>query len=191
VYAKFRNAEDNESFDVKQWTLLNAVTGGSAISNPTNIYDFIDQEYAIPFYGTTKTTANGSFTTQSANSVIVGTTTDVNTYVTVGDLVRVYSPLFPTTYFIDKVVAANTTSFTVGTAVSNSSVIGTGFKVDTLNNSKSGFLDIQSQNILTYYNNSYAKFQGYDAFCLKVVLLSQDNIKIPYVDDIRAIAVSA
>lgn len=191
VYAKFRNAEDNESFDVKQWTLLNAVTNGSAISNPTNIYDFVDQEYAVPFYQTTKQTANGSFVTQSSNSVIVGSSTDVNTYVTVGDLVRVYSPLFPTTYFIDKVVASNTTTLTVGTAISNSSLVGSGFKVDVLNNAKSGFLDIQSQNVLTYYNNTYAKFQGYDAFCLKVVLLSEDNIKIPYVDDIRAIAVSA
>jgi hypothetical protein len=70
-------------------------------------------------------------------------------------------------------------------------LVQTGLQVDVLENPYSGFLDIQNNNILTYFNNTHAKFQGYDNFVLKVVLLSDDNVSVPYLHDIRAIAVSA
>jgi len=70
-------------------------------------------------------------------------------------------------------------------------LVGTGLKVDVIDRPSSAFLDIQSQNIVTYYNKAKSIHRGFDSFAIKIVLLSEDGIKVPYVDDVRAIAVSA
>jgi hypothetical protein len=66
-----------------------------------------------------------------------------------------------------------------------------GFFIDVISRPNSGFLDNQNQNVLTYFNKSLSKFRTYNSFALKIVLLSDDGVNIPFVDDIRAIAVSA
>lgn len=159
-------------------------------SNPANISDMVGLEFSAPLYGT-GTTATGQFATTSACNVITGTSGTVNTSIAVGSLVRVYSPIIPTTYFLDTVTASNTTTFTVASAVSNASLVATGLQVDVITNPKAAFLDNQNKNILTYFNNSYAKFQTYDSFAVKLVFTSTDAVVVPFVDDVRAIAVSA
>lgn len=190
VYVRGLNPEDNESFDLKDWTELTLRESTNLRSNPSNINDMLEFTYDVPFYQS-GTKVSGEFRTQSANAVILGTSGAVNTDIKVGDVVRVYSSLFENTHFVDTVIASNTTSFTVGKAVSNSSVVGTGFYVDKISVKNSGFLDIQNGNIFTYYNKSLSKFVGYSTFSLKIVLLSSDGISIPYVDDVRLLAVSA
>lgn len=191
VYARLRNSEDLESMDLKDWTELSLVTSNTEFSNPTNIYDRKELEYAIPFYRT-GTTAVGQFQTLSACTVITGTSGAVSTDVAPGSLVRVYSPIIPSTYFVDTVLASNTTTFTVARGTgSNASLVATGLKVDVIDRSSSAFLDIQAQNIVTYYNKAKAPQKGFDSFAIKIVLLSEDGVKVPYVDDVRAIAVSA
>jgi hypothetical protein len=191
VYARLRNSEDLESMDLKDWTELSLVTANTDYSNPTNIYDRKELEYSIPFYRL-GTTATGSFTTLSACTVVTGTSGSVSTEIANGNLVRVYSPIIPSTYFVDTVVESNTTTFTLATGTgANASLVGTGLKVDVIDRPSSAFLDIQSQNIVTYYNKARAIHKGFDSFALKIVLLSEDGIKVPYVDDVRAIAVSA
>lgn len=191
VYARLRNSEDLESMDLKDWTELSMVTPSTDYSNPTNIYDRKEIEYALPFYRT-GTTAVGQFSTSSACTVITGTSGAVNTDIAPGSLVRVYSPIIPSTYFVDTVLSSNTTTITVATGTgSNTSLVGSGLKVDVIDRPSSAFLDIQSQNIATYYNKARAIQRGFDSFVIKIVLLSDDGVKVPYVDDIRAIAVSA
>lgn len=192
LYGKFRNSNDDEQLSVKPWTQLTLVSDSAVVSNPTNIYDLIELEYAVPYEPVSNSTATGTFTTTSSSAVITGTSGAVNTDISVGQLVKVYSPLFPTTnYFIDRVVDANTTTITVSKAVTNISLITAGLRVDVLKNKNSAFIDIQSLNTLTYFNGNSAKFRGYDSFALKIVLLSENNVNIPFVDDVRAIAVSA
>lgn len=191
VYVKAGNPEDYEFFDSKDWTEMFLEESSNLVSNPANLQDYIELTYNVPYYreGSKLT---GQFRTQSANAVIIGTSGSVNTEVTVGDLVRVYSPSDEVeTHFVDIVTAANTTSFTVGKQVSNASLIGTGFNVDKITQKNSGFIDIQNNNVFTYFNSSSAKFNGFQTFAVKIVLLSSDQIAIPYVEDIRAIAVSA
>jgi len=192
LYGKFRNSNDNEQLSVKPWTQLQLTSDTSVVSNPTNIYDLIELEYSVPYQPVSNSTATGTFTTTNGSAVITGTSGTVNTNITVGQLVKVYSALFPATnYFIDRVVDANTTTITVSKAVTNTSLVTSGLTVDVLKNKDSAFIDIQSLNTLTYFNSSSAKFRGYDSFALKVVLLSDNSVSIPFVDDIRAIAVSA
>jgi len=190
VYVRALNPEDNEAFDLKDWTELTLQESTNLRSNPANINDFIEFTYNVPFYQT-GTRVPGQFTTQSSNAVILGTSGSVNTDITVGDVVRVYSSLFDNTHFVDTVTAANTTSFTVGKLVSNSSLVASGLNVDKIARKNSGFLDIQNGNMFTYYNRSLSKFQGYATFSLKIVLLSSDGINVPYLDDVRLLAVSA
>ena len=190
VYVRALNPEDNESFDLKDWTELTLDQSSNIRSNPTNIYDRQEFTYSVPFYQA-GTAVSGQFTTQSANAVVLGTSGSVSTDVTVGDVVRVYSPLFTNTHFVDTVVAANSTTFTVSKQVSNSSVVGSGFLVEKITRKNSGFLNIQNSNVFTYYNKALSKFDGFETFALKIVLLSSDGINIPYVDDVRLLAVSA
>lgn len=190
AYAKFRNSEDPETTDAKNWTLLTDTSLGTLYSNPNNINDVVEIQYDVPLYGT-GTTASGQFTTTLSSALITGTSGTVNTNIAVGNLVRVYSQLLPNTYFIDTVTASNTTTFTVSSAISNSSLVSTGLLVDVITNNEDAFIDNQHQNVLTYYNGSYAKFQTYDSFIIKVVMLSSDNVNVPFLDDVRAIAVSA
>ena len=190
VYVRALNSEDNESFDLKDWTELTLRESSNLKSNPSNLNDMIEFTYDVPFYQTGVKIA-GAFTTNTANAVVVGTSGSVNTDIAVGDVVRVYSPLFENTHFVDTVIAANTTTFTVGKAISNSSLVGNGLLVDKISRKNSGFLDIQNGNIFTYYNKSLSKFVGYETFSLKIVLLSSDGISVPYVDDVRLLAVSA
>lgn len=190
VYAKLRNSEDTESLDVKDWTELSVNNNVTVVSNPANIFDRIELAYDIPFTSPS-TLAPGQFTTTSACNVITGTSGAVNTSIKVGDVVRVSYPASTTTYFTETVIASNTTTITIANPVSNTSLIGPGYLVDVVSRPNSGYLDIQQQNVLTYYNRSLSKFQTFDSFAIKIVLLSEDGVKIPYVDDVRAIAVSA
>ena len=190
VYAKLRNSTDVETLDVKDWTELAANSVGTTFSSSTNYNDMLELSYVIPFQPT-GTLASGTFTTQNGNAVIGGTSGTVNTNIAVGNVVRVYSPYFSNSYFVSTVTASNTTTFTVAAAVSNASMVGSGLLVDTVTRKNSAYLDVQKQNIASYFNTSLAAFQGFDSFALKIVLLSDNGYAVPFVDDIRAIALSA
>ena len=190
TYIRFRNSQDIETLDVKNWTELAANTNANSYSSSIDQRDYLQIQYDVPFQpnGTKQT---GTFTTTSSNAVITGTSGTVNTGISVGNVVRVYSPLFANTYLIDTVLAANTTTFTIGTAVANSTMANTGFSVDVVSRKNSAYLDVQNQNVLTYYNSALAKFRGFDSFAIKIVLLSENGFVVPRVDDVRAIAVTA
>lgn len=190
VYAKLHNSTDVESLDVKDWTELTANTVGLTYSSSTNYKDLLEIPYVIPFQPTS-VLASGTFTTESGNAVIVGTSGTVNTNISVGSVVKVYSPYLSNSYFVSTVTASNTTTFTIASAVSNVSMVGTGLLVGAVTRKNSAYLDVQSQNIVSYFNTQLAAFQGFDSFALKVVLLSDNGFAVPFVDDIRAIAVSA
>lgn len=191
VYGRFRNLDDVEDLQVKQWTELTPDTAynrTSSKTDPSNTY--LEIAYSAPQWPV-GSRVDGTFTTTLSSAVVTGTTTTVNTSITTGDVVRVYSPAITNTYFVSTVTTSNTTTFTLASAVANSSLVDKGLYVDKVIRKNSAFLDIQGSNILTYYNTSLALFKGYDTFQVKVVLLSSDGISIPFIDDVRAIAVSA
>jgi hypothetical protein len=194
VYAAFRNTTDIVSMDIKNWTELTANTVGVLNSSISDKSDFINLEYGVPFQPT-GTKQAGSFTTVYQNTIITGTSTTVNTGITAGDVIRLYSPFASNTYFIATVTASNTTTFTVAAAptlyVANSIMLGSGWSVDVTSRKNSAFLDARNNNILTYYNSVLSQFQGYNSFAIKIVLLSDDGYVVPLVSDIRAVAISA
>ena len=160
---------------------------------PLNINprDLIELKYTIPNYGSgTKVTA-GTFRTALATNVITSSFTTVNTSIAVGNLVKVYNPTFPETYFVDVVTAANTTTFTVSDTISNTDVVGVGLSVDVISEKSTAFLNNQNYNIVRYFNSSSAKYDGYKAFAVKIVMLASNYYLVPRVSEYRAIAVSA
>ena len=115
----------------------------------------------------------------------------MNTDIIAGDLVKVYNPTFPETFFIDTVTSSNTTTFTVSKPVSNSSLVSLWLKVDKITDKNSAFLNNQNFNIVRYFNRSMAKYDGFKTFAIKIVLKSDNYYLVPRVDEYRAIAVSA
>lgn len=192
VYAKFYNTADNESFDLKNWTelTLNSTSVG-VLSNPSNVNDFVELGYDVPFFPA-GTRISGNFAV-NANGLIRGSSGTVNTDITVDDVVRVYHSGNSNVYVVDTVIAANTSSLTLSKAISNTTVTGleSGFYVDKVTYKNTAYLDKQNFNMLTYFNGTQSKFQSYNSFAIKVVLLSSDNTSIPFVDDLQAVAVSA
>jgi len=189
VYVRAINSHDIETIDNKAWTEMIANTTGVNFSSPTNTFDYVEIPFTVPFQPT-GTLQTGTFST-ALSAIVTGTSGTVNTNISVGNVVRVYSPYSSNAYFISTVTAANTTTFTVAKPVSNVSMVGSGFLVDVVTRKTSGFLDAQNKNIFSYYNNSLSLFQGYGRFAIKVVLLSDDGYHIPLVNNVRAIAVSA
>ena len=195
VYAKFYNTADNESFDLKNWTELSLNSTSVGISsNPSITNDFVELGYDVPFYPS-GTKISGNFAV-NANGLIRGSSGDVSNTITgiaVDDVVRVYHSANSNVYVVDTVIAVNSSSLTLSKAISNTTVTGleSGFYVDKVTYKNTAYLDRQNFNMLTYFNGALSKFQSYNSFAIKVVLLSSDNTNIPFVDDLQAVAVSA
>lgn len=193
VYAKLLSEEDGDSFNTKAWTKLDldVPTGSKVVSIDSNPNDFVDLKFVVPAFQSGNQVTSGSFTTTSACNVITGSYSTVNTDIATGQLVKVYSPNFPTTFFVDTVTASNTTTFSVSKNISNSSLVSSGLKVDIISDKNSGYLDNQNYNVVRYYNSSMAKFDGFKTFSIKIVLKSDNYYLVPRVAEYRAIAVSA
>lgn len=195
VYAKLKETTDNQSFSYKDWTEMVNITP-DVFSNPSNTRDYKEFEYRIPKLEFTetyyKTDVEGSWTTSSAcNQIVYSGSSTANATVSAGDVIRVSSSLVPENYFIDVVTSANSTKVTVSRSILNNSLVGSSFIVEKLDRPNSGFVDPQNYYVYTYFNSNGERFEGYNQGAIKVVLLSDESHIIPYIDDLRAIAVSA
>lgn len=193
VYAKLLSEDDGENLNQKNWTklTLDVPTGSNINSLTSNPNDFIELKYVIPATQSGVKVTSGTFRIPSATNVITGSYSTVNTDISVGSVVRVYNPTFPDTFFVDTVTASNTTTLTVSSAVSNSSLQGSGLEIEIITDKNSAFLNNQNYNIVRYFNKSLAKYDGFKVFAVKIVLLSSASYLVPRVEEYRAIAVSA
>ena len=194
VYVKLLSEEDNDFITDKNWTkmVLDVPSGGVINSIDSNPNDFIELKYTIPPYHEGTLVTSGTFNVSSATNVITSTSTTVNTSIIPGDLVRVYNPTFPDTYFLDIVTASTTTTLTVSEVVSNNDLVGAGLNIDVIRTLKnSAYLDNQNFNIVRYLNSSSAKYDGFKSFAVKIVLLADNYYLVPRVSEYRAIALSA
>jgi hypothetical protein len=55
-------------------------------------------------------------------------------------------------------------------------------------NTNDAYLDATNSSILTYVNAAGSKFASYKKFAVKIVLLSSNAVRIPMINDIRAVA---
>lgn len=193
VYVRAHNSQDPESFDDKDWTLLEQVDGIGVYSNPTNQGDLVELTYNFSAYPNTALELDGMITTEVDNATIVGVNTTFTSDLSTNDLVKVYSPLFANTNYVIGVVDSitNDGEIVLTEPITNVSVTGSGLKIDRIAYPYQIFNNITTDNVARYYNSSMVEFDGFNSFQLKLVMLSPSEITVPKIGDCRAIAVSA
>lgn len=191
VYVRLHNPADPDAFDDKAWSPLVYKDSGARFSSSDDENDIIEYEMGLPQFSETANALPGTFTTQLSNTVITAAGVNPTTFVANNDLVKLYNPLIPQNYIVAVVVNANTTSMTLGSAVSNNNLVGSGFKVDRLKYYNAAFNNITNDNVARYYSTSMIEYDKFNAMQIKIVLLSDTTYITPKVDSISVIGVSA
>jgi hypothetical protein len=190
VYAKIQNVADTEPFNDKMWTKLELVSNTNLVSSAYNRADYIELEYKIPNYQP-GTAIDGLWQTQASNNVVLATGVTANADISAQDIVRIYNPAYADNYFTAVVASSNTTSITLTETVESMSLVSSGMKLEKVTNKNAAFLNAQNHNIVRYYNDNLSPLDGYKVFATKIVLLSDTDFRVPFIDNIRAVAVSA
>ena len=189
VYAKIYNNKDKDAFDDKDWTLLETKAAGGRFS--TSNSDLIEFTYGLTQYPNTTFTSSGVVTTVLDQANVVGVGTTFTTDFANNDLIKVYPALFPNNYEIAVISSiTNNTLMTLQTDISNTSVTGSGLKIDKLNYKYQAFNNKPNDNVARYYSSSMTEFDKFDSFSLKIVFLSNDQYITPFISSLRAVAVS-
>jgi len=191
VYARVHNSQDSDAFDDSAWTPLVYTTNQNTYSSTSNDSDFVSYELGFAPYSESANNLPGKFTSVYGNNVIQASGVAPNTYVTTGDLVKLYSPLFPQNYFVAVVQASDSASITLNNNISSNNVVGTGLRVDKLKYKHTAFNNINNYNICRYYNSNMAEYDTFDSMQIKIVLLADKTYLSPKVDLIQVIGVSA
>ena len=190
VFCKLYNTSDSDAFDDKDWTLMEQTGGVGLYSGSKN--DQIELTYTIPQYPNTDITGTGMVTTTTSEANLVGSGTSFTTEFVANDVIKVYSSLFPTNYILGVVdVVANDTLMSLKSVISNTSVTGSGFKVDKIKYPQQAFRNITNDNVVRYYSESKIEYDTFNTFAIKIVFLSDNDYVVPLVKNIRSTAVSA
>lgn len=194
VYARLYNSVDTEDdFNDKNWTRLELTDGVGMFSSPKKMNDLKELTYSLPQSPNTDLTLAGTVTVANDNVTVVGVGTAFDSNLAVGDLVKISQPLFPDSHFISVVNAVtNSTVFVLEEATTNNDVLGSGMKVERIRTYKyQAFRNYMNDNVVRYYSENMVPFDTYDSYAIKIVLLSDSSAKVPSVDDMRAVGVSA
>lgn len=160
-------------------------------------------------FGDLSANASGTVTVNATSTEIVGAGTSFTLDFTADDFVAVWGNT--TAYEVKQVNnVVNSTSMHIK-AGNNFSIVGSGrsyayvetdaftngsiavadLKVDKVHYELQAFNNIQNDNVARYYSTSRAVFNGFDTFQIKLVMVSNNDINVPKVDDVRALAVTA
>jgi hypothetical protein len=191
LYARVHNSQDSEAFDDKSWTPLSYVENSGAYSSSEDRTDFIEYQLGLPQYSETANAFPGTFTTQLSNSTLLAYGGNPTSFFAQNDVVKVYNPLIPEDYVVAVVSAVSSTTLSLGDAISNNNIVGTGFKVDRLKYPYIAFNNITNDNVARYYSSSLVEFDKFDTMQIKVVMTSNTTYLVPKVDQIQVIGVSS
>lgn len=192
VYAKILNAEDPDPFDDKNWTELRRISGENTFSEKDNFEDYREFEYSFPSTIPSDTTLDGTVTTENGNATIVGVGTSFDADVANGDVIKIYSEFFEDNYgYFSVVGVTSNTELVLNEPITNNDIVGSGFKIDTVTTPQTAFLNPLNLNIVRYFGENGESYDGYSTVAIKTILLSEDGLVTPRVDDNRVISVSA
>lgn len=193
VYAKIINSSDSSEFDNKYWTKLEQISGLNNYSSASLLNDYKEYEYTFPDAPPSESTVDGDFTTTSGSNIITGSTSSNVAEFSVGQTIKLYSSLFPTNYNIFSIQSINAGSdqITVNEPITNNSIIGSGFKIDTLTTEQTAFHNPQNDQIVRYFGENGESYDNYNTVAIKIVLLAENRKLTPRIDDYRVIGVTA
>lgn len=194
-YSRVHNSKDPEAFDDKAWTPLEYVQNAGRYSSYDDENDFIEFELGLPAFSDTANTLPGTFTTTFGGTTIAAANsgvTGITSYVANNDVIKIYNPLFPfDNYQVATVKEANTTHIVLGSGIETNNIAGSGYKVDKLKYPNVAFNNVNNNNISRYYNSALAEFDSFDSMQVKVVFLADSTYKVPRIDQIQVLGVSA
>jgi hypothetical protein len=195
AYARVYNSKDPEAFDDKAWTPLEYVQNANRFSSIDDENDFVEYELGLPQFSEAANTIPGTFTTTLNSDLIVASNSAVSalaTNIANNDVIRIYNPLFPTTnYQVAVVKEANTTHIIIGDKITTTNVVGAGYIIDKVKYPNMAFNNVNNTNIARYYNSTLAEFDAFDSMQVKIVMLADTTIKVPRIDQIQVLGVSA
>jgi len=191
-YIKIHNTKDPEAFDDKDWTRMVPLYSSNAVVSSTATKNYLEYAFGIPSSPQIDTTLTGTVTTTFNDTTIVGSGTNFSTDLTAGDVIKVYSPIFPEQFQIALVSIVNSaTSLDINVPIANNSLSGSGFKIDVLKYPQGAFINQQNGNIVRYYGSDLNEYDTFDTMQFKIDILS-DNVNVsPRINNIRALGVSA
>mgnify|MGYP003642430204 CR=1 FL=1 len=193
AYARVVHQADTTSIKDALWSRLQITQNEGVSSVENNRNDII--EYMFEPMDTLPTTKKaGSVTITSGSTAVTGSGTSFSSDYVAGDLIKILTGPDPEVdYQLSSVVSVtdNTNLVIADEAVSTINVGVLHYRVDDeyktqLFRDPNGTVDY----IGTYYNAANEKFEGYKSLAIKVVVLSDSTSKTPYLDNMRAIAVS-
>lgn len=200
VYAKLHNANDKEAFDDKDWTELELRSNNAnKYSSKTNKNDLVEYTYGLKTTVPSVNTIAGFATVTANSSVVTGVNTNFASDLQAGDIVKIYSTLFPENYIITPVTAVtNATSMTIEEK-STVDLAGSTTKIDFIGRAgdeeigtpHAAWIYKANSYVSRYYDLGLAAHNGYNSFAIKTVLLTNDTTVIPEIENMRAVGVSA
>lgn len=187
VYAKIHNSADGETFETKDWTLLQQTTAAGNFSDSLNEKDFREYEYSFPITPPS-IRLTGSGTTATNSVTVTGSATAFATELSPGDIVKLWQDTTGRTYDIR--VVATVASATSITLTQRPSFADSGVIMEKVVQPKGAFKYIRNENIVRYHDSNSGTFNSYKTMAIKVVIKAEDTSSSPVVSDIRALAVS-
>jgi len=195
VYTRLYNSKDPEAFDDKAWSPLEYTQNADRFSSTDDESDFVEFELGLPQYSESAYTIPGTFTTTLGSATIAAANSGYSNTVNLianNDLIKIYNPLFPqTNYQVAAVKQANTTHIIIGGVVNTNNIAGSGYKIDKLKYTNVAFNNVNNTNISRYYNSTLAEFDAFDTMQVKIVMLADKTYKVPRIDQIQVLGVSA
>jgi len=197
LYAKLHNTGDVETFDSKSWSPLVLEQNSNKYSTDGNENDMIEYSYKLPQYSEVLQNLGETHLAEFGNAVIA-TSASLVANLQEGDVVRLYKPSFSdTNHEVMVVLASNSTTITLNKQVRNTNIVnGLGqprvsVGIEKLKYKNIAFNNIANDNVSRYYTTSRNEFDTFNTMQIKIVLLSDSTYKIPKVEQLQAIGVSA
>lgn len=209
VYVRLQNSYDPESLDSKNWSYLELLSPGTLLSNASNPNDLVELEFGLPNFplANAETLSSGDlfpgkFSSANNDNVLTCALSTVNNHATANiqpnDVVRIYNPLTPNNSLVAVVTASNTTTITIDTTLDSTKTNHAGFisstttlNVERVTLKNSAFKNYLNSGVVRYFNNSLSAQDTYKTFAFKIVLLSDNVLYRPAVENIRGIALTA
>lgn len=194
-YARVHNSKDPEAFDDKAWTPLEYVQNGGRYSSYDDENDFVEFELGLPPFSESANSIPGTFITSLGGDTIAAANvaiSNIPSYVANNDVIKIYNPLFPfDNYQITSVKQANNTHIILGSAIETTNVSGSGLKVDKVKYPNIAYNNVNNNQISRYYNSTLAEYDSFDSMQIKIVFLADNSYKVPRIDQIQVLGVSA
>ncbi len=185
VYAKILSSDDNQSFDDRDWTLLQQVTEANLYSDSLDESNYIEYEYGFSL--TPPSSSLVGVITSSSNTTLTGSGSTFSSSLVANDVIKVVQSNTLTGYDIAVVdTVANNTSLTLKANTSFSGIAS----IEKVTQPGAAFKYNRESNIVTYFDSTRGRHSLYKTYAIKVVLVSSSSKYVPILKDVRALAVS-